>query len=136
LIIRRYIGSLNGCVGSDVYPENWPKILELIQAEKTVGWQDKKLMEESTHRYMNSPPMDLIAMFDEFTGTVNLTLGRRSYEMSEKLRWIGCKTVPDSNYLKYEFQIRNEQHSINYVRVHLKALASESKWQLHVLHLI
>ena len=55
LIVLRYIGSLNGCVGSDVDPENWPKILELIQAEKTVGWQDKKLMEESTHRYMNSP---------------------------------------------------------------------------------
>ena len=72
---------------------------------------------DSAHIYMNSPPMDLIAIFDELSGVVNLTIGRRSYDMSEKLRWIGFKIVRDSDYLKYLFQT-DEQHSINFVRVH------------------
>ena len=75
---------MNGCIGSDVNPANWPKILELIEAEKTIPWMDKKIMGESAHLYTNSPPMDLIAMFDDETGMVTLTMGRRSYEMSDK----------------------------------------------------
>ena len=123
---------MNGMIGSDVNPTNYPKILALIDAEKTIGWQDKKLMHDEAHRFLDSPPMDLTAMWDELSGLVTLTMGRRSYNMSDKLRFIGFKVVPDSDYLKYTFET-TEEYPIAYVRVNLKQLATENKWQLDLI---
>jgi len=110
IVSHRYISAMNGMIGSDVGPANYPKILALILAEPTVPPQDKQLMQDEAHRFTDSPPMDLMAVYDELAATVTLTLGRRSYEMSQKVLWIGFKVVPNSDYLKYEFEIRNEAH--------------------------
>ena len=123
---------MNGMIGSDVNPTNWPRILALIEAEKTISSQDKKRMHDEAHRFLDSPPMDRIAMWDELAGLVTLTMGRRSYDMSEKLRFIGFKVVPDSDYLKYTFETTKE-YPIAYVRVNLKKLATENKWQLDLI---
>ena len=51
---------------------------------------------------------------------------------SDKLRFIGFKVVPDSDYLKYTFET-TEEYPIAYVRVNLKQLATENKWQLDLI---
>ena len=78
---------------------------------------------------MASKPMTLEAVYDELAGQVHLTMGRSSYKLSQALRFIGFSLVPETDYLKYVFET-DANHCIAYVRVHLKKLAMEHKWQL------
>ena len=78
---------------------------------------------------MASEPMSLEALYDELAGQVHLTMGRSSYKLSQALRFMGFSLVPDTDYLKYVFET-DAGHSIAYVRVHLKKLTAEHKWQL------
>ena len=45
---------------------------------------------------------------------------------------MGFSMVPDTNYLKYVFET-DPEHCIVYVRVHLKKLATDNKWQLTLI---
>ena len=82
VLIVRYIAALNGCIVSDINPNNWSQILALFAAESTVSERDKKALVDATPRFMTSPPMTLTAKYDEMAGQVHVTLGRNSYKMS------------------------------------------------------
>ena len=81
---------------------------------------------------MTSPPMTLTAKYDEMAGQVHVTLGRNSYKMSEGLRFMGCTLKLDTNYMEYLFET-TEEYCIAFVRVNLKKLATDHKWELELI---
>ena len=84
----------------------WPQIIApLLQADQTVPAADKKKLAEATEFFMASQPMTLKAMYDEMAGTVHLTMGRSSFRVSQALRYMGFNLLPDTDYMKFEFEI-------------------------------
>ena len=81
---------------------------------------------------MTSPPIKLTAKYDEMAGQVHVTLGRNSYKMSEGLCYMGCTVKPYTNYMEYDFET-SEERCIAYVRVNLKQLATNHKWELELI---
>ena len=81
---------------------------------------------------MASPPMALKAMYDEMAGTVHLTMGRSSFRVSQALRYMGFNLLPDTDYMKFEFEM-DADRCIAYVRGNLKQLATIHKWELELI---
>ena len=123
---------MNGRIVSDIAPHNWPQIIALFQADPSVPAADKKKLAEATEFFMASPPMALKAMYDEMAGMVHLTMGRSSFKVSQALRYMGFNLVPDTDYMKYEFEMDAER-CIAYVRGNLKQLATVHKWELELI---
>jgi hypothetical protein len=128
----RYVISLNGCIVSDIDPKNWPSIVALFQAEPTLSSAEKKALLDASHRFDKTPLLKITAVYDEMAGNVHVTLGRSSFRMSDGLRFMGCKMKPDTQYLEYDFET-NEERGIAYVRVNLKKLATDFKWELELI---
>ena len=81
---------------------------------------------------MTSPPMALKAMYDEMAGMVHLTMGRSSFKVSQALHYMGFNLLPDTDYMKFEFEM-DADRCIACVRRNLKQLATVHKWELELI---
>ena len=76
--------------------------------------------------------MALKAMDDEMASMVHLTMGRSSFRVSQALRYMGFNLLPDTDYMKFEFEM-DADRCIAYVRGNLKQLATVHKWELELI---
>ena len=76
--------------------------------------------------------MKIAAVYDEEQDMVSITIGRPSYEISNKLKFMGAKMQPDSDYKLFHFQC-TEEHPISYVQANLSKITSDNKWSLSLI---
>ena len=101
---------------SDIDCNNSPGFLAVFMKYKALmPAADLKELQAASPRFAALDPMKIAAVYDEEQDMVSITIGCPSYEISDKLKFMGAKMQPDSDYKLFHFQC-TEDHPISYVQ--------------------